>query len=202
MNDVNVSGLTRMPTKLGTLYAVFEEAYGRCIANGGSREAAMRSGVEAIDRFVSAPIVAAAHEVLAADDLYDLFEETQGNCLAIGCDKDFADRAGVGVLAQRFAGLAELAAAARAFVPTCEETHTPDEGSEPVTCGKRATHIDRLNGHDLGYLCDEHAELSLASAKKAASKGHTRAVEADAPRALEPDARVNRLAEALAEVPR
>lgn len=63
-----------------------------------------------------------------------------------------------------YVDLAELLAAARAFVPTCEETHVPDGGDEPVACGQRATHVDRVNGLEtLGYLCAEHAELSLAS---------------------------------------
>lgn len=105
-------------------------------------------------------------------------------------------------LAAEVRALREVAEAARAFVPICEETHVPDGGEEPVACGQRATHIDRLNGYDLGPICTEHAELSLASARKAASKGHTRAVELDAPRDIDPDARVDRLATALAKVPR
>lgn len=52
--------------------------------------------------------------------------------------------------------LREVVDAARAFVPTCEETRVPDGGDEPVSCGQRATHIDRLSGHDLGPICAEH----------------------------------------------
>lgn len=91
----------------------------------------------------------------------------------------------------------ELVAAASALVPTCEETTYDEAADEGHACGKRATHMDRMNGIETNHLCDVHAELALASVKKAESKGYSRARELDAPRPLDPDARIDRLAETL-----
>lgn len=98
--------------------------------------------------------------------------------------------------------LREALEAARAFIPTCEETTYDDASERSSSCGKLATHMDRCNGHETSRLCDEHASLARAAAEKAASKGYSRALELDMPRPLEEDHRVTRLHAALAQVAR
>ena len=96
--------------------------------------------------------------------------------LALVCD--------VNTLLAENAKLRAVAEAARVVVPRCQETRFDEASEQSHECGKFATHMDRMNGRDTGFLCAEHAEASLRIATKAASKGHTRAVELDAPRPL------------------
>lgn len=92
-----------------------------------------------------------------------------------------------------------VAEAARAFVPVCDEDVWNGE-EDSSACGETATHRSRTNGHQIGYLCDAHAESHRLAAVKAASKGHTSAVRLDAPEPIETEPRVRALAEALAKL--
>ncbi len=105
-------------------------------------------------------------------------------------------------LVAKLRALREVAEAARPFVPVCGEDIYSDENGGGRWCGLVATHYDRMNGHEIGYLCDEHAERSREAAKKAASKGHYSALERNAPTPLEIEPRVVALVAALAKVPR
>jgi hypothetical protein len=111
-------------------------------------------------------------------------------------------------MAAELRALREVAEAARAFVPTCAETvivesidPTDDDPANTRECGKVATHVDRMGGHDMHLLCAEHAEAAFKDARKAESKGCRGAVELGAPRPLDPDPRVDALRAALAKVP-
>jgi hypothetical protein len=97
--------------------------------------------------------------------------------------------------------LREVAEAARAFLPTCEETTWIDEATSQE-CGQPVTHMDRMHGCDTNLLCAKHASEAVASAKRAASKGHRSAIELDTPRPLAPDPLGDALRAALARVPR
>ena len=115
----------------------------------------------------------------------------------------------LGSMAAELRALREVAEAARAFVPTCAETvivesidPTDDDPANTRECGKVATHVDRMGGHDMHLLCAEHAEAAFKDARKAESKGCRGAVELGAPRPLDPDPRVDALRAALAKVPR
>jgi hypothetical protein len=104
-------------------------------------------------------------------------------------------------MAAELRALRDVAEAAKAFVPTCEETTWIDEATSQE-CGQPVTHMDRMHGCDTNLLCAKHAAEAFEGAKRAASKGHRSAIELDTPRPLDHDPRVDALRAALAKVPR
>lgn len=96
--------------------------------------------------------------------------------------------------------LKELAEVSSQFVERCVIESCGEE-CVFTACGKPATHMGQVRGHETNLLCDEHAEQSRLAALKAASKGaHSDYVRQNSPYPIERDPRGLRVLELLEKV--